>query len=216
MLLTDLTGLADRARGLVRGGRRGVLGITGAPGAGKSTLVSALLDVLGPQPPAGLGADEWVAHVPMDGFHLADVQLERLGRRGRKGAPDTFDAAGYASLLERITQDPAGTVYAPGFERTLDQPIAASIAVPPAARLVVTEGNYLLLPDGDWPAARAQIDEVWYVDLPDEVRLQRLVARHAAYGKPEQDAEAWAYGPDQANAELVAATRARADLVLVP
>jgi len=202
----DLRALAERALALTRGGRRALLGVTGAPGAGKSTLVTDLLALLPP---------ESVAHVPMDGFHLADVELDRLGRRDRKGAPDTFDVAGYVSVLSRIRDDTTGVVYAPGFERTLDQPIAASIAVGPAARLVVTEGNYLLHPEGLWPSLAPVLDEVWYVDLPDAVRLARLVARHAAYGKTAEQASAWAHGSDQANADLVAATRGRADLVVV-
>lgn len=202
----DLLDLADRARALARGGRRAVLGITGAPGAGKSTLVSDLLGVMD----AGT-----VAHVPMDGFHLADVELDRLGRRDRKGAPDTFDVAGYVSVLRRIKDDTPGIVYAPGFERTLDQPIAASIAVEPAARLVITEGNYLLHPEGLWPSLAEVLDEVWYVDLSEAVRLGRLVARHTAYGKSPEQAAAWAHGSDQKNAEVVATTRDRADLVIV-
>jgi len=203
---TSLDALAARALALVRDGRRAVLGVTGAPGAGKTTLVEQLLAVL----PAGS-----VAHVPMDGFHLADVELERLGRRGRKGAPDTFDVAGYVVTLRRIRDDGSEVVYAPGFERTLDQPIAASIAVPPAVRLVVTEGNYLLHGQDGWDQLADVLDEVWYVDLPDDERLARLVARHAAFGKAPHEAATWAHGSDQANALLVQASRERADLVVL-
>src|SRR6476469_2536909 len=203
---TSLDALAARALALVRDGRRAVLGVTGAPGAGTTTLVEQLLAVL----PAGS-----VAHVPMDGFHLADVELERLGRRGRKGAPDTFDVAGYVATLRRIRDDGSEVVYAPGFERTLDQPIAASIAVRPAARLVVTEGNYLLHGQDGWDQLADVLDEVWYVDLPDDERLARLVARHASFGKATDEAAAWAHGSDQANALLVQASRERADLVVL-
>ncbi len=209
-----LDDLLDRARRLAADGRRAVLGITGAPGAGKSTLVEVLLDALRPVAPAGAEPHDWVAHVPMDGFHLADVQLDRLGSRDRKGAPDTFDADGYVALLRRVLADDGTTVYAPGFERTLEQPIAASIAVLPAARLVVTEGNYLLLDEPPWTQLPTLVDEVWFVDVPDEVRLGRLVTRHVAFGKAPDDAVAWATGPDQRNALLAQAARHRADIVV--
>ena len=214
----SLAALGERARGLVaraaagRGGRA-VLGITGAPGAGKTTLVERLLAELAEHPPRGAVAD-WVAHVPMDGFHLADAQLDRLGLRDRKGAPETFDAAGYAAMLERVRTATTETVYAPGFERDLEQPIAAALAVPPAARLVVTEGNYLLLDEPSWHRVREAMDEVWYCDLDERVRLERLVARHVEFGKDPGAAALWVDRVDQANAALVAATRARADLVV--
>ncbi|WP_231961175.1 nucleoside/nucleotide kinase family protein [Pedococcus dokdonensis] len=214
----DVAQLAGRARELVArvtgaGAGRAVLGITGAPGAGKTTLVERLLVELADTPPARVPGD-WVAHVPMDGFHLSDAQLDRLGLRDRKGAPETFDAAGYAALLERVRSETAGTVYAPGFERTLEQPIAAALAVPPSARLVVTEGNYLLVDDPEWLRVRAAMDEVWYCDLSDRVRLERLVARHVEFGKSPDHAAAWVAAVDEGNARLVAQTRARADLVV--
>lgn len=190
-----------------------LLGITGAPGAGKSTLVEQLLTALRADPPGDL-AEDWVAHVPMDGFHLADVQLERLGVRDRKGAPDTFDAVGYAATLRRVLEEPDSVVYVPGFERELEQPVAASIAVLPEARLVLTEGNYLLLPQEPWSELRALLTEVWYVDLPTEERVRRLVERHVASGKTPAAARAWVERVDEANARLVEAGRARADLLV--
>ncbi|MFH9706056.1 nucleoside/nucleotide kinase family protein [Streptomyces luteogriseus] len=201
--------LVLRARSLSRGGRRAILGIAGSPGAGKSTLAEHLVRELN-----GTGVP-WVAHVPMDGFHLADAELERLGRRDRKGAPDTFDAAGYAALLARLREDhPADTVYAPGFERDLEQPLAGAVAVPASARLIVTEGNYLLLGTGAWPRVRPLLDEAWFCELPEPERLRRLIARHEAFGKTPEEAVAWVERSDQRNAELVAATRDRADLVV--
>ncbi|MEV7453769.1 nucleoside/nucleotide kinase family protein [Streptomyces nigra] len=203
------TELLDRARSLADGGGRAVLGIAGSPGAGKTTLAETLVRELN-----GTG-DPWVAHVPMDGFHLADAELERLGRRDRKGAPDTFDAAGYAALLRRLREEPGDdVVYAPGFERELEQPIAGAVPVEPAARLVVTEGNYLLLGTGAWARVRAQLDEVWFCELDEEERLRRLIARHERFGKTHEEAVAWVMRSDQRNAELVAATRDRADLVV--
>ncbi|NEC84467.1 nucleoside/nucleotide kinase family protein [Streptomyces sp. SID12501] len=205
--------LLRRARELVRDDRRAVLGVTGSPGAGKTTLAERLVRALN-----GDGAP-WVAHVPMDGFHLADVELERLGLRDRKGAPETFDAAGYAALLRRLREDDKGagdteTVYAPGFERVLEQPVAGAIPVFPSARLVVTEGNYLLLAERSWSRVRSQIDEVWFCELAEDERVRRLVARHEEFGKDHDTAVAWVRGTDQRNADLVAATRDRADLVV--
>ncbi|MFJ7334152.1 nucleoside/nucleotide kinase family protein [Streptomyces sp. NPDC101116] len=202
--------LLHRARALPRDGGRAILGIAGSPGAGKSTLAQHLVRELN-----GTGAP-WVAHVPMDGFHLADAELERLGRRSRKGAPDTFDAAGYAALLGRLRDEPGDdVVYAPGFERVLEQPIAGAIPVHPSARLIVTEGNYLLLHTGSWSRVRPLLDEVWFCELPERERVRRLVARHERFGKTHEEAVVWVSRSDERNAELVATTRERADL-LVP
>ncbi|MEU4107082.1 nucleoside/nucleotide kinase family protein [Streptomyces sp. NPDC048208] len=200
-----------RARSLVTGGRPAILGIAGGPGAGKTTLAGHLVRALNADGPP------WVAHVPMDGFHLADAELDRLGRRDRKGAPDTFDAAGYAALLRRLRERPADAdevVYAPAFERDLEQPVAGSIPVPPSARLVVTEGNYLLLREGSWAGVRPLLDEVWYCEVAEPERVRRLVARHVEFGKEHTAAVAWVMGTDQRNAELIATTRDRADLVI--
>ena len=194
--------LVERARALIPAQGRAVLGITGPPGAGKSTLTSALLAELGPD----------VGHLPMDGFHLADVQLDRLGLRDRKGAPETFDVDGYVTALRRLHDAPDRTLYLPGFERDLEQPIAAAIAIPPSARLVITEGNYLLLPDGGWEHVRPLLAEVWYVDLDDDVRRERLVRRHEQFGKSPDAAREWVERSDEANARRVAATHVRADL----
>ncbi|MFI8192589.1 nucleoside/nucleotide kinase family protein [Streptomyces sp. NPDC085946] len=201
--------LLRRARALSRDGRRAILGIAGSPGAGKTTLAECLVREL------NAGGEPWVAHVPMDGFHLADAELERLGRRDRKGAPDTFDAAGYAALLHRLREEPDGeVVYAPGFERVLEQPIAGAVPVPPTARLVVTEGNYLLLRTGAWARVRPRLDEVWFCELAESERVRRLVARHEKFGKGHDEAVAWVRNTDQRNADLVAATRDLADLVV--
>jgi pantothenate kinase len=188
------------------GGRR-LLGIAGAPGAGKSTLAAAVVAGLAPA----------AALVPMDGFHLAEAELRRLGRHDRKGAIDTFDADGFVALLRRLRGE-AGLVYAPEFRREIEEPIAGAIPVPADATLVVTEGNYLLADDGAWRHARSLLDEVWFLELDDAVRLDRLTARHVEYGRSRTVAAARARGTDQRNADLIAATRPRADLVvrLVP
>jgi pantothenate kinase len=215
--MSEIGALVARARALVEpgGGRRVVLGLCGPPGAGKSTLAEALLDRLRSDPPEGLGPDQ-VAHVPLDGFHLADAQLARLGLSRRKGAPETFDGHGYLALLRRIHAETDHPVYAPGFERELEQPVAAALVVPAAARLVVTEGNYLLLEDDPWPAARALMAEVWYVDLDPRLRFERLVARHVEFGKTPEAAREWVVRSDEANARLIERGKALADVVVTP
>lgn len=203
--------LVERAAGLVEAarsdGRRRLLGVAGAPGAGKSTLAAAVA--------SGLGDD--VAVVGQDGFHLAQRVLRELGRADRKGAPDTFDAAGYAALLERVRgQDRPGdeVVYAPLFRRDLEEPVGSAVPVRPGVPLVVTEGNYLLLDDGDWPRVRACLDEVWFLAPPDDARRAALVRRHEVHGRTPDAARAWVERSDEANARLVAATAIRADLVV--
>jgi pantothenate kinase len=199
------THLVARAAELAAGPGRAVLGVTGSPGAGKSTLVEVLLREL----PA-----ESVAHVPMDGFHLADVALRRLGRLQAKGAPDTFDAGGYVALLRRLRADAEDVIYAPAFERDLEQPLAGAIAVPRQARLILTEGNYLLVDDERWNPVRRELAEVWFCDPDPEVRMAQLVARHVQFGKDPEHARAWVQAVDEGNADLVESTRSRADLIV--
>lgn len=185
-------------------GQRRLLGITGAPGAGKSSLARHLTRLLG----------DSAAHVPMDGFHLADAELARQGLLDRKGAPETFDPWGYGALLERIRSRREATVYAPGFDRDLEQPLAGALAVPPSAEVVVTEGNYLLLDEPPWRAVRAQLDEVWHVRCDEVLRVERLVARHTQFGKAPAAAREWVERVDQPNARLVEASAERADRLL--
>lgn len=184
---------------------RRLVGVAGMPGAGKSRFAAALVQILGPSG----------AHVPMDGFHLADAELTRQGLLGMKGAPDTFDAWGYAALLERLRLRPSHTVYAPGFERDLEQPVAGAIGIERDVEVIVSEGNYLLMDRPEWREVRAQFDEVWYVECTDErLRLERLLARHVAFGKSEQEAKEWIARVDEPNARLVEQTRSQADMVI--
>ncbi len=186
-------------------GRRILIGITGQPGAGKSTVAERLVADLAA---TGIRA----VLVPMDGFHLPQATLERLGNRARMGAPDTFDVAGYVELLGRLRTPSSAT--APGFDRVIEEPVGDAIVIPAETEVVVTEGNYLLLGAGGWQTVRPLLDAVWYIDLDDDLRLERLIARHHAFGKTIEAATAWANGPDAANAALIAGTRSRADLVV--
>src|SRR6195952_4242734 len=193
-----------RAQELIKRSGRVLLGLVGPPGAGKSTLAAALL--------AEFASVAQV--VPMDGFHLANVELERLGRRGRKGAPDTFDSAGYVALMRRLLVQADGEiVYAPEFRREIEEPIANAIPVFSRTQLVITEGNYLLLEDGPWAEVKGLLDEIWYVDVDDSLRVDRLTRRHEQFGRSAEDAAAWVAGTDEPNARLIEASRARASFV---
>jgi pantothenate kinase len=196
--------LVDRARRLAVPGERHLLGLTGAPGAGKSWLAAQLAAALG----------DAAVVVGMDGFHLANAELVRLGRRDRKGAADTFDAAGYVALLRRLRAAGEPVTYAPEFRRDLEEPVAGAIPVPVDVPLVITEGNYLLVDTGPWAAVRGLLDEVWFLAPAEETRIERLIARHVAFGKAPELARSWSLGTDERNAALIRATRPRADLVV--
>jgi pantothenate kinase len=200
----SLDELTATARGLASRGHRAILGITGAPGAGKSTVASAIVEALGDR----------ARLVGMDGFHLAQQELGRLGRQDRKGAPDTFDADGYVALLRRLRKNTEPVVYAPWFDRAIEEPIACAVPVDGDVPLVVTEGNYLLVDDGAWAHVRSLLDACWYVDLDEQTRLDRLVARHVSFGRTIDQAREWVARSDQRNADLVASTKHRADLIV--
>ncbi|MDH6120800.1 pantothenate kinase [Kitasatospora sp. GAS204A] len=187
-----------------RFGGRMLLGVTGAPAAGKSTLARHLVTEVNRAQGPGTAA-----YVPMDGFHLSNAQLDRLGLRHRKGAPPTFDVRGYLALLERLATDRFHDIYVPDFDRTLDEPVAARHLVTPGTRLVVTEGNYLAADAPDWSQARSLLGELWFLDAEDEVRADRLISRHEDGGQDRRAAEARVAANDQPNGEYVKLSRAR-------
>jgi pantothenate kinase len=200
--------LENRASILARSRTRSILGIVGAPGAGKSTLAERLV--------ASLGQDTAVL-VSMDGFHFANRVLEHLGRRSRKGAIDTFDDGGYSSLMERLhtqTEETEPYIYAPEFRRDLEEPIGSAIPVRHDVPLIVTEGNYLLQPTGHWPRARAVMDDIWYLAPSEDIRHQQLIKRHELFGKTPEEALKWALGTDEVNARLIAESAQYADLIV--
>jgi pantothenate kinase len=199
-----LAQLLHRAAALAGRPGRAILGITGPPAAGKSTLAHHLVAGLAPR----------AAYVPLDGFHLAHQLLVELGRVARKGAPDTFDAAGYVALLRRLRDPREGVVYAPKFVREIEDSIANAIPVQPDVPLVITEGNYLLVDEGPWRHVRELLDETWYVVQDESARVELLIARHIEFGKDPDFARDWVLRSDERNAELVATTRERADALI--
>jgi len=202
--ITSFDELCARASTLARQEGRRLLGIAGPPGAGKSTLAEAIVAYTG----------ETARLVGMDGFHLAQARLAELGRLDRKGAIDTFDADGFLVLLQRLRTAGSGTIYAPEFRRELEESIAGARAIEPEVRLVVVEGNYLLVSNPPWGQLRELLDEVWYCERDEAARISDLIARHQLYGKSEDEARRWVLGPDQDNAVLIATTRSRADCIV--
>ncbi|TQF05318.1 nucleoside/nucleotide kinase family protein [Kitasatospora acidiphila] len=187
-----------------RTGGRLLLGLTGAPGAGKSTLARRLVAEVNRAAGAGTAA-----YAPMDGFHLSNGQLDRLGLRHRKGSPSSFDVRGYVALLRRLVGDRFHDIYVPDFDRVLDEPVAARHLVTPSTRLVVTEGNYLAADAPGWTEVRELLHEVWYLDAADDLRAERLTARQLAGGRDLEEARAWVRQNDQPNGEYVKLSRSR-------
>jgi pantothenate kinase len=205
----DVTALAQRALAVAGDRGRAIIGIAGSPGSGKTTLARAVAK----RANALVGAGTAV-HLPMDGFHLANATLDALGRHDRKGAIDTFDGWGFVALLQRVLSERTNVVYAPAFERTVDEPVAGSIPVPLEAWLIVAEGNYLLVDDDPWSRIPSLLAESWFVATPEDERMRRLVDRHTRHGRTVDAATAWARDVDGANAVLIEASRGRATLVV--
>lgn len=206
-----LSALIDEAAALLpaASGERVLLGLAGAPAAGKSTLARRL--ARGIDERCGPGT---AARVPMDGFHLSNAQLDRLGLRGRKGAPETFDVYGYLHLLKRLRAETGRPVYVPDFDRRLEEPVAAGLVVPPSAGLVITEGNYLADDAEGWREVRGLLDTLWYVDVPRAERETRLLRRHIRGGRSRREALRFIAESERLNATRVEAGKANCSRVV--
>lgn len=204
-LASQEAALARIQNHLENSSERVLIGIIGKPGAGKSTLSKFLMAKL---------PKEFVTVVPMDGYHLSNKVLKDLKRADRKGAPDTFDVAGFISLVKRIRTEQTQNIYYPIFDRAIEESIAAQGVVTSATKVVIIEGNYLLHDDGGWEVCNDLLDESWMVDVDDDKRVSRLISRHIAYGKDPDAAKAWAKGTDEVNAKLIERGRNRADFVV--
>ena len=194
--------LADVIRARAGGSRRYLVGLAGPPGAGKSTLAAGLVSLLG----------QGAKAVPMDGFHYDDAVLKARGARARKGAPDTFDTAGFFHLLRRLRAE--DEVAIPLFDRALEISRAGADIVTAADRVLVVEGNYLLLNEVPWPEGLALFDLTVWIEVPEAELDRRLMARWAHYGKSVAEARAWVDGNDMPNIRRVTQGSRAADLVL--
>jgi pantothenate kinase len=201
VILRSVDAVATLVSDLAPVPHRRILGITGPPGAGKSTIAAALARLL-----------THTVVLPMDGYHLPQARLRKLGRRERMGAPDTFDVDGFLRTIAELRVS-GGPVFAPDFDRSVEAPVPDRIVIQPEVDVIV-EGNYLLLDSGGWGEVAPLLDVTFFVDVPHEIRVARLIARHERHGKSPEDARAWALGTDEANARLIAATARLADHVV--
>jgi pantothenate kinase len=183
---------------------RFIVAIAGPPGSGKSTLAERLHGVL---------PEHSSVVVPMDGFHFDDIVLESRGLRPRKGAPETFDYAGFAALLKRI-RDREPDVAIPVFDRSMELSRAGAAIVNSDVKFVLVEGNYLLLDEEPWSGLGALFDFTIFLDATRGELERRLMERWRGHGKSDDDARAWIASNDLPNIERVLARRRKADVII--
>lgn len=196
--------LAEEIRRRADGRGRFITALAGPPGAGKSTLAAAVVAALGP------GARV----VPMDGFHYDDTVLIARGQRARKGAPETFDVAGFLNLMRRLRDDTETEVAIPVFDRTMELSRAGADIVTPDDQFLVVEGNYLLLDENPWTALGDYFDMTVFLDVPEAELERRLIQRWLDHGKTEAEAVAWIASNDLPNALRVTRGSRTADAVI--
>jgi len=180
---------------------RSIIGIVGKPGAGKSTVVSEIENRFD---------SRQVSVIPMDGYHLSNEELISLNRRDRKGAPDTFDTNAFTSLITKVKNNPDSEHRFPIFHREIEASKPDEGVVQSNSKVIVIEGNYLFSEEHNWQGVFPLLDHTWFIEIDDEVRIERLIARHIRFGKTPEEAENWSKGSDEANARFIELTAHRA------
>ncbi|AUH34358.1 nucleoside triphosphate hydrolase [Paracoccus tegillarcae] len=189
-------------------GDRVICAVAGAPGSGKSTLAEALAAQLNKGQP---GTAEVV---PMDGFHYDDLYLVPAGLRPRKGAPHTFDVGGLRNVLARLRTRDEDAVAVPVFDRDMEIARAGARLIDRSVRIILAEGNYLLLDSPPWRDLSPLFDVTVMIDVDEQVLRARLTRRWTRYGLTDEQIEEKLEGNDLPNGRVVRETSAPADFVI--
>ncbi|HET9536606.1 MAG: nucleoside triphosphate hydrolase [Mesorhizobium sp.] len=202
--MSEIATLAATIFRRAAGARRFIVAIAGPPGAGKSTIAEELRTLL---------PEHSAIVVPMDGFHYDNAILERRGLRSRKGAPETFDFAGFEHLLKRIRAGEPD-IAIPVFDRTMELARAGAEIIATGSKFVLVEGNYLLLDEEPWSNLAPLLDLAVFLDVPRPELERRLLQRWDDHGRSEEDARAWVSSNDMPNVDRVLQRRRKADITI--